>query len=527
MNPRQSICSFLWAGLLLYPHAAFARNVHSDLDLKFYEIATYSQPPQYLGFTSSKLDNFVPVPSGDLWYVRPDGRVTEEIYTQLVGALKKGQFPGLDISDRWDMTNAMLSQLAGIKSLRILRMANTRINDAGLSAVAELPGLKVLVLNNQTSNAGLKQLKNLKALESLELHKSKVTDAGLVVLKGLPKLEALDLSGTHITDAGARILATLASLKQLDVSETDITDQGAALLASLPQLETVFASAHMTNQGLRSLARVKKLKTLDVSGARVTDEGVASLAQAAHLEALALSGTSVGDKGLAQVARLKRLKTLELSDTQISPSGLAALGRMPKLETLSLSWRELTDTELRALSGLPHLTRVILDGRTLPPEVLSRIRALAQLHKPGTHPAAFEERHPVRAAAAAPAVHPGRSPGSAREGQMVNKSRIQPGSPGMKSAALPPDLTPGSPAKAAISMDGPKGQGMVIEVGALPASSGSGRSVGLKRIYQAELLQHSADPDLRPGETNKIHSPQYDASNSLGEISVGTSPGNK
>ena len=55
-------------------------------------------------------------------------------------------------------------------------------------------------------DAELEHLKELTALQSLDLSENPVTDAGLKHLKGLTTLQSLDLSGTRVTSEGVRKL---------------------------------------------------------------------------------------------------------------------------------------------------------------------------------------------------------------------------------------------------------------------------------------------------------------------------------
>lgn len=502
--------------------SAAARSIRSDQDLKFFEITSYDRPASYLGFTSSKLDNFVRVPSGSSWFVRPDGRMTDEMYGKLIAEIKSKPYPGLDVSDRWDITNPVLAQLAKTSSLRILRLANTKINDAGLAVLADLPNLEVLSLSNQISDNGLKQVKVLKRLKMLELHRAKVSDRGLATLKELPKLESLDLSDSKITDAGARILASFPALKQLDISGTLITDKGIALLAKLPKLEILYAPDTLSDGGLRALVEAKHLKTLDMSGSRVTDSGLKVLGKAAGLEALALSDVRVGDSGMPFVATLKRLKTLELSGTQVTRDGLMALAGMPRLETISLGWNELNGPEIRALSALPRLNRIVLNGRTLGQDVLARIKVLAkktQLAQPYEAPA-----NKKITVGMAPASHPG-SRVTALPPQTLNPKTGVVSKPTYNPAMMPKDLpsaTLASKPRAVVESTTPRGPGMIIEVAAAPEPTRPGRRrlTGLKRLHQLEITQAPRDMALEPGASPNIQSNEYDPANSLGEFTV-------
>jgi hypothetical protein len=91
--------------------------------------------------------------------------------------------------------------------LQTLDLSDTGVTDAGLKHLAGLTALQELILwTAGVTDAGLKELKGLKDLRVLALRGPQVTDAGLVHLKGLKKLERLTLSGTRVTDAGVKAI---------------------------------------------------------------------------------------------------------------------------------------------------------------------------------------------------------------------------------------------------------------------------------------------------------------------------------
>ncbi|MEO2089674.1 MAG: leucine-rich repeat domain-containing protein, partial [Gemmataceae bacterium] len=61
---------------------------------------------------------------------------------------------------------------------------------------------ELLDLPDRLLDAGLKHLKGLTSLESLNLVDTQITGAGLEHLKGLTSLESLNLFSTQVTDAG-------------------------------------------------------------------------------------------------------------------------------------------------------------------------------------------------------------------------------------------------------------------------------------------------------------------------------------
>ena len=67
------------------------------------------------------------------------------------------------------------------------------------------------------TGAGLKELKALKQLHTLNLNNTQVTDAGLKELAPHKQLQILELGSTKVTDAGMRELKkALPSLRIVD-----------------------------------------------------------------------------------------------------------------------------------------------------------------------------------------------------------------------------------------------------------------------------------------------------------------------
>jgi Leucine-rich repeat (LRR) protein len=105
---------------------------------------------------------------------------------------------------------------------------------------------------SKITDAGLRQLKGLTALESLDLMSCRnITDAGMVHLKGMTHLHALNLSGTQITDAGLVHLKGMTKLQTLALYHTEITDAGLLHLKRLNELEVLsLINTDVTDAGL-------------------------------------------------------------------------------------------------------------------------------------------------------------------------------------------------------------------------------------------------------------------------------------
>ncbi len=95
-----------------------------------------------------------------------------------------------------------ITMLKDIKDIVWLNLANTKITDAGLKHIANLPLTKLHLEKTGIGDEGLKHLKTLKDLQYLNVYSTKVSDAGLEHLKGLKNLKKLYVWQSQVTPEG-------------------------------------------------------------------------------------------------------------------------------------------------------------------------------------------------------------------------------------------------------------------------------------------------------------------------------------
>ncbi|WP_145427184.1 redoxin domain-containing protein [Symmachiella dynata] len=177
---------------------------------------------------------------------------------------------------------------------------------------------------SRANNATLKQLCDLKHLETLYIYGPNITDAGLESLRGLTQLKHLWLTATNITDAGMRSLSGLGQLESLVLSHCDgVSDTGLAHIEKLTTLKDLWLNeTHVTDRGLKHLAGMTDLEMLVLPGNDgITDDGLKHLSKLTNLRDLWLNGANVSDKGLTLVAQLDRLQFVDAGQTQITAMG--------------------------------------------------------------------------------------------------------------------------------------------------------------------------------------------------------------
>ncbi|MCL2305034.1 MAG: hypothetical protein FWC43_06785 [Planctomycetaceae bacterium] len=186
--------------------------------------------------------------------------------------------------------------------------------------------LKQLKLDNtETDDAELEKIcRTHPELVELTLGGTKVTDAGLVHLAQLPKLKKVRLSKTAITDTGMNALAQCKQLEDIDVSQTVISDGGVKELAELSRLKRLnLYLTFVTDAGLDFFPAT--IEWLNLDKCPITDEGLAKLVPLSKLAWLHLGGTAITDAGLAGLAQLSSLKEATVTKTETTLEGVEKL----------------------------------------------------------------------------------------------------------------------------------------------------------------------------------------------------------
>lgn len=239
----------------------------------------------------------------------------------------------------------------GIKflaSLSVLDLTEcTKITDQGLAALSSLSLLSKLTLDSCRSITykGLKALKNLENLTSLNLKWCGLQDKDLKGLKRYKNLKSLLLEDFKIS-YGLRYLKNLTTLTTLELSNFPLNTGSNSIsnraIEALPPLHLTTlklgGNQLLTDEGLRNLAPLTSLTHLDLSLCHgITDQGLKNLYPLSSLTYLSLMICSgITDKGIKKLKQLNQLKSLNLAHCM----GITNKG-LQKLKLLKLSWLKL------------------------------------------------------------------------------------------------------------------------------------------------------------------------------------------
>lgn len=332
----------------------------------------------------------------------PQSALTSRDWEEVVTVLRERRLGGLRANG--EMTDEALARISRLEHITSLDLDGSRqLTDAGLRHLARLPGLRHLDLAGCTgiTDRGLDVVKRLPALESIRLAWSRVTDAGVAALGACDAIRVVDLSGTATGDGAIRALAGKRHLHELQ-SGNAVSDDGLALLHELPVFKQwqggevrlallgfragpnfLLLRGTFTDAGLARLVGLDGLFALNIDGRElaITAKGLAPLADLPRLGLLAFDAT---DGAMPYIAALPHLRFLMCQDTTAGDDGFVALSRsrsieyvwgrrchnlrrrgfvaladMPALRALSVSCRNVDDEGLSALPRFPALTELM------------------------------------------------------------------------------------------------------------------------------------------------------------------------
>lgn len=337
----------------------------------------------------------VEVQGPDRWEPRAGSRVWEEMIELLA------RHPAAGLSGEGQMTDDLLDDLSRrAHSVTALGLSGCRqITDAGVRHLARLPALQHLDLTGTgVTDSGLQVLRHLPALRTLSLAWNGVTAAGITVLAGCDAIEQVTLgSSTEVGDAAVRALAGKPGLRHLRIA---LTDQGLSLLRELP----VFRWWHggkaelglvghkslpnhlalrgsFTDAGMRHLRGLDGLFSLDLDDSRlaITAAALAPLTSLARLGALAVDAK---DDWMPLIAEMPHLRALGVQDTTAGDEGFAALGRSASIEYIwGRRCHNLRRRGFMALAAMPALRGLSVSCLNVDDEGVSALPSFPSLRE--------------------------------------------------------------------------------------------------------------------------------------------------
>ncbi|KAL6533587.1 hypothetical protein OROHE_013420 [Orobanche hederae] len=303
-----------------------------------------------------------------------------------------------------------LAYLGAFQYLRSIILADCpRINNSALWSVTGMTNLKEVDLSrcSKITDAGIRHLLSVPALEKICISETSVTAEGVMMLASLSNLFVVDLGGLPVTDSALSSLQALKKLQHLDLWGSEVSNEGALLLKMFPSLRLLnlawtnvtnlpnlasLACLNMSNCTIHSLfdgegqkvslekvilsgaaltniceafkyVETSRLYSLDISNSSIQSFGfLCSMNAMIHLN---LSDSEMTDNSVEHIAHIgANLRYLNLCNTKVSSEGIGEIaGYVPNLETLLLSGTPIDDKAVPYISMMPSL-KVINLSRT-------------------------------------------------------------------------------------------------------------------------------------------------------------------
>ncbi len=267
------------------------------------------------------------------------------------------------------LTDEVVKSLAAFDELAALDLSRTTgLTAERLAHVAELTELRILNLsqNAELTDRSIFKLNTLTNLYALNISKcAQITDQSLSVIgESYLQLRVLDInSNTKFTAAGLKELRSLAKLETLNANSCNLKDADFLAVTNLTGLTylNIAKNSQLTFAGLNGLALLTNLEVLDVSDLpRLQIGNISKIAKLTNLHTLHLNNSkAIRDCNIhILTTTLTQLHTLSLAGcAHISDDAFDDLRKLP-LRSLDVSGCEdVTAAGMKELQkAIPELT---------------------------------------------------------------------------------------------------------------------------------------------------------------------------
>jgi len=260
-----------------------------------------------------------------------------------------------------------------------LDLSASSVTNTGMYYVGKQPRLRSLNLSAVTaiSNEGLRELRGLTNLRSLNLSGTNISDDGVHYLQDMKQLDFLKLSYLHgLFGPGLRYLVALPKLQKLFLYNSAISGDCLSPLKTLPLEELELYGTHVGDDTISGLQGFSHLKHLDAGSDRITDSSADVISTLSTLERLDLRAKNITDRSTSALSELSNLRRLDIGSTKITVKGLETLTKLQNIEWLSTEGCDLHDEAISTLIKFPHLTKLCLSKSSLTAKGLDEISKL-------------------------------------------------------------------------------------------------------------------------------------------------------
>lgn len=238
--------------------------------------------------------------------------------------------------------DAELKHLENLKTLRAIDLSDcNRVTPAGLESLAKCPKLAFLkVWGKSIGNNSMATVASMKSLKVLGLVDTAVDDQGIKQLAGLD-LREIHLFRTSVGDEGVKVLAAMPNMVTMNLRDTRVSDKALEYIANLKQLRKLdlseCTSPGITDAGADSIVKLETLQQLNLWSTKVTDVSVEQFVKMPNLVWLNLDACNVTDETAKMVSSMEQLTWLHLGKTKVTDAAIPFLKKLPNLEYLEVT----------------------------------------------------------------------------------------------------------------------------------------------------------------------------------------------
>ena len=269
-------------------------------------------------------------------------------------------------SNGWTLSTEIVECLAGLPSLKSLRLSGVEIPRQALALVEQM-SLEELELLSVSVAPQLDHSQSIGLPRSLRRLKATIWNDDLSLFSSLGQLEHLreiETRYVELTDDHMAMLCSLAKLKSIELhGSMPISPDGLAEIGNLKHLTSLAihsSDAYINNSVLAAIATLPKLKTLAIPTRGVHGNPFGQLAKCKSLDRLQLVGCTEDDTQLSGLSEIKSLKHIAFEDwgKPVSETIFGYLRSMDRLETIYAGSAGVSIRGAKRMLELPSFTNI-------------------------------------------------------------------------------------------------------------------------------------------------------------------------
>lgn len=262
----------------------------------------------------------------------------------------------------------------------VVDLGDNQVHREVMQAVAELPQIRSLVLNNaQLDDKAWRIFSELGNAEDIWIGGDDCTPTRISQLGRLSGIKELSIWNTQLSEASCEAIANLDSLEELKLRYVKVDNSSLAKLSKLHQLRSFTLASpsedsETNDETLQFLSALPNLTSLSIESCTFTNEGIRHIAPLKKLESLYIVRVPIDDKAFIYMEKMASLKNLYLGVTSVACESADCFAPLWRLRHLVIDGSPVSDSSLGNFRGLHHLNEIGLVDTEITAEGLDSLR---------------------------------------------------------------------------------------------------------------------------------------------------------